>query len=63
MVAETFTDTTPLGPNGETSDSPLDSKENKQIPYLITVNYIHQLYYVDYNLYLLILYVCLGIDQ
>jgi len=38
VVAETFTDTSPSGPNSESSDSHLDVKENKQIPYLITAS-------------------------
>lgn len=37
VVAETLTDTSPTGPNSESSDSHLDAKDNKQIPYLITV--------------------------
>jgi hypothetical protein len=38
VVAETFTDTTPSGPNNDTIETALDSKENKRTPYLITVS-------------------------
>ena len=37
VVGETFTDTSPSGPNSESSDSHLDATDNKQTPYLIMV--------------------------
>ena len=55
VVAETFTDTTPSGPNNDTNETALDSKENKRSPYLITVSsyYIIFFYYYYFHAFLL----------
>lgn len=38
VVAEDFNDTTPSGPNNESPETSLESKDNKKMAYRITVN-------------------------